>query len=268
MSYAIDDASVQDGKPIFLYEFINGAVTTRLNSSPETVTYNTFDWAPSPLNHSAVTQSNEIAKDPIKLELPRDDGFASAYLGYPPEVTVSLTIFRKHLDSADVATHWKGRLVGSSTSGQIITIECESIFTSLKRPGLRAVYQKDCRHVLYGNGCRLDKADFEVAATVSAVAANVVTVVLDDVEDLSLDIPKFYLGGMLKHNDVFRYITSHSGSQLTLSRALSDIEEDDAIAIYPGCDRTRLICALVFANLDNHGGFPWIPSRNPFQGAI
>jgi uncharacterized phage protein (TIGR02218 family) len=268
MTYAIDEISAQDGRPTFLYEFIDGAAITRLNSTPDEIVFNAVTWNPSPVSHSTVTQSNEIAKDPVKLKFPIDDEFASQFLGYPPENSMTMTMFRKHLDSEDAATYWKGRVVGAGSSEQTITIECESIFTSLKRPGLRAVYQKDCRHVLYGNGCRLNKDDFAVAGTVSVVSDNVLTVVLDDAEDATLDTPKFYLAGMVKHNEVFRYITSHSGNQLTLSRTLPGIEVDDPIFIYPGCDRTRLICALVFANLDNHGGFPWIPSRNPFQGAI
>ena len=53
---------------------------------------------------------------------------------------------------------------------------------------------------------------------------------------------------------------------LTLSRAVPGLLTGAAITLYPGCDHTRATCAAKFANLDNFGGFPWIPTRNPFDG--
>jgi uncharacterized phage protein (TIGR02218 family) len=268
MTYAVDEISIQDGKPVFFYEIVNGAVTTRMNSSPDVIVFNTFEWEPSPISHSEVTQSSELAKDPIKLSLPRDDELALALLTYVPDNLISITIFRKHRDSADAVTYWKGRMAGVSNSEQTITIECESIFTSLRRPGLRALYQKNCRHALYGDGCTLDKADFAVPGTILTVDGSVLTVAIDDVEDVSLATSGWYAGGMVLHNGVLRYIKSHVGSEITISRAFFDAAADDVISLYPGCNRTRMICHFVFNNLNNFGGFPWIPSRNPFVGAI
>jgi len=39
------------------------------------------------------------------------------------------------------------------------------------------------------------------------------------------------------------------------------------VKIYPGCDRVRATCESKFDNLDNFGGFPWIPTKNPFGGS-
>jgi hypothetical protein len=72
-----------------------------------------------------------------------------------------------------------------------------------------------------------------------------------------------------------RYIIDHSGTQLTLIVPLSDLTEDvndssgDAlVALYPGCDHTRETCKDKFDNLANYGGFPWIPSKNPFANSV
>jgi len=39
------------------------------------------------------------------------------------------------------------------------------------------------------------------------------------------------------------------------------------VTLYPGCPRDRQTCNDRFNNLENYGGFDWIPSRNPFNGS-
>lgn len=277
MSYSTREASIQDGAPIFLYEFVQGAQTWRYTSAPIAYTYGGYDWTPSALSHSEVSQSNEMAKDGISLKFPRTDAFASQFLGYAPDLVTSVTLRRGHSDDGEFVVYWRGRVAGSKATGAVISIDCESIFTSLRRSGLRARYQKTCRHALYARGCTLDPEDFALPALVPAVSATSVTV-----PDAALQPNGWYLGGMLRAEDgSLRLITGHVGSQLTLSRPIRFLSETltgygnnygnyyggMAVLIYPGCDRVRSTCDAKFANLDNFGGFPWIPSKNPFGGS-
>ncbi|MCP3868314.1 MAG: hypothetical protein GY703_09520, partial [Gammaproteobacteria bacterium] len=39
-----------------------------------------------------------------------------------------------------------------------------------------------------------------------------------------------------------------------------------AITLYPGCAHNPTACAA-FGNLDNYGGFWWIPGKNPMGGS-
>ena len=41
----------------------------------------------------------------------------------------------------------------------------------------------------------------------------------------------------------------------------------DTIYLYPGCDRTLATCTAKFGNSANFGGFPFIPTKNPFGGS-
>lgn len=284
MSYQSTDLSVQDGAPIFLYEFVQGEQSWRYTSAPDAYAWGGHDWLPSTVSHSDITQSNEMAKDSLSLRFPRSDdeasGFARQFLGYAPDIVTSVTIRRGHPADGEFVVYWKGRVAGSKTTGALIAIECESVFTSLRRPGLRARFQRQCRHALYGRGCNIDP---ESVATIGrALAMNGLVV---QVPEAAASPNGWYLGGMLRAPDgALRLITRHAGDQVTLSRPLESLAAAIAgsgyglnygahyggavVKLYPGCDHSLGAggCGK-FNNIANYGGFPWIPLKNPFGGS-
>ncbi|WP_269915579.1 phage BR0599 family protein [Acinetobacter sp. HY1485] len=60
--------------------------------------------------------------------------------------------------------------------------------------------------------------------------------------------------------------------QITLtlfnSFTASDLALGDVVSIYPGCDKLNTTCTDKFNNILNFGGFPFMPSSNPFVGTI
>jgi hypothetical protein len=77
------------------------------------------------------------------------------------------------------------------------------------------------------------------------------------------------IGGMLLYDGITRYISDHEGEDLLLIRAIQSLSDDvdggpQTVIIYPGCKHNYTTCLTVFDNLDNFGGFPWIPGVNPF----
>lgn len=277
MTYDAHEYSVQNGDPIFRILFVQGATEYRYTTAPYISGDSSGTWEPVALDTSQITQSNEMAKDSVKLTLPRDNAFARLFLGGVPEQITSVTIFRGHAGDVDdqFGVYWKGRVAGTSATGDAVTLECENIFTSMRRPGLRARYQKTCRHALYGRGCRLNDYDFATPGVVTAV--NGFTVTIQVLTDSNGSVADGYLtGGMIETADGFlRYITKHAGTQLTLVRPFPALEEEVSsssglanVTLYPGCDHTRTTCKDKFNNLDNFGGFPWIPGKNPFGNDV
>lgn len=61
-------------------------------------------------------------------------------------------------------------------------------------------------------------------------------------------------------------ITAHSGNVLTLVDGIDDLAVGSSVTLWPGCARTVNACADKFANLDNYGGLPFLPAKNPFSG--
>jgi hypothetical protein len=38
------------------------------------------------------------------------------------------------------------------------------------------------------------------------------------------------------------------------------------VTLFPGCDHTLATCSGKFSNTANYGGFPFMPTKNPFGG--
>ena len=138
------------------------------------------------------------------------------------------------------------------------------MFTSIKRPGLRARFEYGCRHALYLNGCNVNRELYKVDDEVYSVSRGIVV----NSPRAILKPDGYYTGGMIvTRQGVSRFITKHVGAELEMARPIRGLATGANITIYPGCDHLLTTCHNKFNNLDNNGSFPFIPSRNPFNGS-
>jgi hypothetical protein len=189
--------------------------------------------------HSDVVQTSEIERGRLELTWPLSHPFARRFLAPLGNTPLTLTLFRGHEQVlGETVAHWKGRVVGAEVEGVRILLSCESVFSTLRRAGVRAKYQRLCRHALYGRGCGLDIALHWQTGTATAVSGNAVTI--PEVAGLP---DGWCRGGVLRYGALPVFVD-----------------------IAPGCDLRAATCAAKFGNLPNFGGFPEIPGRNPFGG--
>lgn len=266
MTYQSHDESVQNGLPVHLFLFVNDDVTYRLTDLAKPVVALGETWEPSGIIQGTITQSRELNRDILSLRLPVDHPIASVFTEGVQDSITSVTVFRGYRDDPDeeFVTYWKGRVSTPKIEQNTISLDCEPITTSLRRPGLRARYTRNCRHALYGRGCLVDKdsSSFAVVDTITAVADLVITV-----PAASLEVDGEYTGGLLRlSGGDYRFIKGHVGSLLTLNKPHAALQIGESVTVHPGCDRTTTRCVDRFNNLDNYGGFPYIPTVNPFGG--
>lgn len=262
---------------IEMYKFVRDSEEWNKTSANVEASYNGDTYAPASIGRGDLEARNELSKSTLEIEIDIFDDLAQDLITKFTEKVLSLTLFIK--TDAITGVAWKGRLTDIKPTKTKLKLSFENIFTSLRRPGLRARYQKPCRHLLYGRGCNLNAEDFATAGRILSVSGQFVTIA-----EAALQADGYYLGGMLRGNDgILGYIINHSGSVLTLQRPIDSLVSDFAASgygynygnlygglegkIYPGCDRLRQTCESKFKNLDNYGGFPWIPSRNPMDGS-
>jgi len=249
------------------FKIVEGATVFRVTSSDKTVTHLAEDYEPVAIGRTEVESKNELSRANIELTLGIDNAIAQRYMNSVVDAVVSLTVYSQQ--DGDVNVVWKGRLSAVKPQEANVKLIFESVFTSLRRPGLRARYQRNCRHMLYGRGCNLDKEDFDVAGTATAIASGTVVTVA-----AAAGYPDgWFAGGMLEAPDLtLRFITSHTGNQVTLIRKIDSLSAAivggaQSVRLFPGCNRSRETCVSKFNNLNNNGSFPFIPTRNPFNGA-
>lgn len=221
------------------------------------------------ISRTQVEQKKELTKASVTIDIPIDHPFSKFILTRFFEQLISMTIFKSEDGSTSV--FWKGRLASIQPSGTSLSLIFESIFTSLRRPGLRATFQRNCRFALYGKGCNLDPADFAISGTLSAINSTTLTIAEADDE-----IDGYFNGGMIAAPDgTFSWIMNHVGDQITIQRPSLSLSEAfletgvlTPVVLYPGCDHSRLTCNSKFDNVINYGGFDWIPNKNPMSGSI
>jgi len=285
MSYASIESSSAEGRPYFLYQFAEGDQVWRFTSRAAAWTSagsggTAINWEPAAVAHGDVVQTSEIERGRLELTWPLSHPFARRFLEPLGNTTVTLTIFRGHEQVlGETVAHWKGRVVGAEVEGPRLLLSCESLFSTLRRAGVRAKYQRLCRHALYGRGCGLDIALYWLTGTVTAVSGGGVSVTIPEAAGQP---DGWFRGGVLRFGPQLGFIIGHTGLVLTLSRPIPELaaafvtpeidQETSAplpvlLDIAPGCDLRATTCAAKFGNLPNFGGFPEIPGRNPLGGS-
>jgi uncharacterized phage protein (TIGR02218 family) len=262
-----------------LYRFVEGPQVWTVTSADSDEVYNSETYSSITIGRDEIEQKNELSKANINVTVLLDNPMGRRWMNSILDTVVGLTLFSKDVDAGTTNVIWKGRLVSVKPELAAIKLAFESIFTSMRRPGLRGKYQRSCPHVLYGRGCNLDKDDFAVSSVITAVSGATVTATA-----AALQPDGWYNGGMIQGPDgALRFVLAHVGSTLTLIRSLDSVTEGFAnsgygngyglfygglaVNIYPGCDRTKETCKNKFNNLDNNGSFPFMPLKNPMAGS-
>ncbi len=264
MTYDARERSVQDGAPIELYRFVIGTRVYRYTSADEDQVIGADTWTRLQLERGKIEASAEQSRNSLTIRAPRDMPVADMYRVTSPTGVIAVTVLRRHRGDSETAVIWNGRLVNVEWGGGIVTLNCEPISASLQRVGLRRLYQRQCPHVLYGNACGVVRATHNTVTTVTASSGLVLTV--------AALATKPYAGGFvewLQADDKIerRFISSFSGLALTLSQPFQGITNGTTVTVSPGCDHTTATCSGVYSNLPNYGGFPFIPTKNPFDGS-
>ena len=261
MSFLAVANSIQDSIPVELYAFTRGVETWRFASGAAEVEYLSSVYEPWPIKRTRIKQTEDMNKNVIEFTFPRSSTFAMYYIQYPSVQVTTVQIIRGFPGSGDYANWWKGRIIGARISKNEITIECESIFTALKRPGLRKLYEMTCCHTLYDLDCGVDRAEFARYVTITDITGKLITV-----SNMAGVEAGWFAGGMIVSNTLKRYyISIHDDDQFQIFLN-PELEVGDEIIIYPGCDHLFTTCNNKFDNGLNYGGFPWMPDVNPYSG--
>ncbi len=269
MTYSAYDQSSAKGQPVELLEIQYGpdpAQIVRTTSGDRDVTvggnlYQAFTTS----RDSFEDEGNPDDAKQLSIRVPRDHPFVLEFDQREFPGMVAVRIKRMHLDDPDLGVFnmWSGRLVGVSFEPPWMVLGCEKIATSLSQTGCRIRYMRQCPHTLYMPRCWVDKEAFTRVGRVSVVSANKAVVTLTNI---LMPPAGYYVGGILSLDGVSRFILAHNGVTLTLSRPLLTLAVDAMVDVMPGCDRLAATCGTKFNNLDNYGGFDYIPPKGPFQG--
>ena len=274
MTFKIEETSIESGQLIELYEFIMGAETLRYTSSEDIVTFNSQQWLPRQISRNNPKQSVDERRQQLEVPLPTEDTVASRFIGIVPGQLMTLTITRVHRgDLTEGNVIWKGRVTGAiyRKSGAETTLQGLTTEAAFSRPIPRFKYQGLCNHVLYDTGCTVPSANNKHTGNVSVVSGNTITV--DGL--FAAEGAQWARGGFINFGGGtdFRLVLNQPDDICTLLLPFNNTDlVGQSVDVFAGCDHTTTDCINKFNNASDvqtsfilfYGGFPFVPTKNPF----
>lgn len=268
MSYDSREASVDDGRPFNLVQFARGSSFNRFTTLEDNQTAFGETFFGSSIGIGEITTGGRVQRDTLAITFDPKDSFAQSQIGVRGPQQTTVTVWRNHVGEPDTEARviFKGRVIGAKPGTSRIEVTCSSIFSQLRDPGLNRRYGRACDWVLYQVGCGLNRADFEDALTCTASDGITHTVTGADAQ-----ADDYYTGGIIDFGGALGFIVSHTGTEVVTRAEVVGLADavaggSQAVNLAPGCDRRRSTCETKFSNIENYGGFPFIPETNPFGG--
>lgn len=269
MSFDPFESSVEDGQPVELYTFTIGAVTYRYTSDQKDISVDVLgDFTAIPISRGKITASREKNGDVVEVRLPTSTPIALNYVLSVPGERVFLTIRRMHRPDVDqeaiIIFDGAVQQVRFEENRTVAALSVSSLASSENRQMPRLTFQGLCGHMLYDARCQIDETDpaFRFSGTVSIISGTQITVPGAGAFNVLTDFFEF---GYVKFGTDYRLIVKQAVDVLTLQLPFSVSPLGEAVTVNAGC-KHRLVtdCQDKFANVENFGGFPFVPLRNPF----
>lgn len=268
MAFDSVERSAESGRPVEIYQFAREAQVWRFTSADRPVELDSFIFQPRPIERSEIDVSSEVARAGLTLTVSREFEIAKLFRENPTSAAVTCVLRRYHAGDGELATMWTGRVIGVEMRSSISAeIRMEPTYTSIRRTGLRRLYQRQCPHVLYGPQCGANKELHRVdGALIDNPVGYVVTV-----PEAATKPDGWAAGGMIEYITVDgvperRFVMNHVGADLTLSSKPWELYAGMTVKIFAGCDHTIETCRDKFANARRYGGMPYFTKKNPFNG--
>ncbi|MFC3724409.1 phage BR0599 family protein [Neoaquamicrobium sediminum] len=271
MSFQPIEESQERGAPVELYEFIYGSTSGaryHYTNADQNISFGGATYKAIAIDRDTYSAAGKTDRHSVNIRLPVTADLAYLFTSYPPTQPVVVIIRQGHLtdNEADFIAVWTGRCLSAAKEGNEQVLTCESTIVSLKRPGLRRNYQFACPYVLYGEGCFANKAAATSNATVVEFSNGKLTL---DTNWWGEDDPQDYAGGMIQWNtdkglEARTILTVDEEGRMSLIGPLRDIVTGEVIQVIKGCNH-RMDGCRKHNNIQNFGGQPWIPLKNPVK---
>ena len=277
MSYAARESSPYGGKPVELYRFTKGTTSLRYTDGDREVVVGNETYAIGwPLSRTEPEMSEETTRSGLKITTAKDFPIAQMFITGAPFESVWVSVFRMHVGDSETILLWQGKVRGVSwnaSKGEAI-IECDPVEKIIGKGGFRQTFGPYCHKKLYSPRCGVPEANFTTEFTVSAISptGSIVTAP----EFGSKADQYFRLGEIYVPNLGARaMVVDHVGTSVTLKAPILGLMVGLNGRAVAGCDHCWKLadgnwgdCKARFNNLDNFGGWPFVPTKNPYEVSI
>jgi len=270
MSFTDYETSVAQAQPVRLYLFErNSRLYWAYTNTDRAVEFQGRTYLPIAIDDDGIKQTGEPTNDVLSVTVPSNNEIAELFKGAQPSEEIML--FIRELDwndPADALVVWVGSVASVSIAqDDRAEIKCTSFEASLQRNLLKHTYNRNCRHAIYSKECGLNKDNYRVTGTITAMDGASIVVQLASQPQGSLNYGFIEWPSMNNFATETRGIDYVDGTRIHLIGGSAGLKVGQTIRLYPGCDQSSHTCRQVFNNLINYGGFSYLPGKSPFDGS-
>jgi uncharacterized phage protein (TIGR02218 family) len=261
-----EELSAARAAPIELFKFVGTYSTYRYTSHDRNISNSDGTYESIPISRNAVQAATQVQEElSIEISLPFNNALALEYVFdiAPPKMEVE--IYRVHpYDFEDTVLLWVGSVLSFTVEDRIVRMKVPSVLSYLlNNPVPPPKYQSPCNWLLYDPvTCGVNPTSNSATRTVTVVNQTVITL------DSSAFADNDCAGGEMIVGNERRMIVSNVGPIFTVASPFSQITAGNTVVVRRGCDHSFQTCRVKFSNQDRYGGFPFVPSRNPFGGRL
>jgi uncharacterized phage protein (TIGR02218 family) len=267
MPYDAQERSSESGQPIELYTFNLGGTLYTYTNQEQNETYDAVEYIAETISRTRIESTFDNKKTKLTVTVPVNNAFAQLFVNVIPGQTATLELRQVHrTDGADqLSLLFKGRVgtIGFSNDGKEAKITCRPILSAQERPIPRHTYQGVCNHMLYDERCGILEGDYQETGTVSSASGRDITV--SGISNLTGD---YWEAGFARFGVEYRLIVKQSSATFRLNLPFANDPTGSSVVFLPGCKHTRSVCNSKYSNIDNYGGFPFVPTKNPFETGL
>lgn len=285
MTYKQIEATREQRAPVELYEFWYGDLETQQfnytysetgNITHLGKTYENVAIKRAPgrqeqgmaLRRDAIKANGKMESGQINIRIPVTTPLSNLFLPFPPPGVVKVRVWAGHRTDPNnqFVAVWFGRVLSASREQNEAVLTCDNSIISHKRLGNRRPYTIQCPWVLYDPlTCKADRAAATREFVVQSVAGGGLALPANWFDPYPVD---YYFHGRVRWTSEFgveeRLIIGISGeNNIMLNSSTRGLDVGDTVQVSLGCHKSTAYCQQVFQNINNYGGQPLIPFKNP-----
>ena len=263
MTYETAVNSEQDSSPIDLFYFVfsnaNAQVTTYAYADADRdIEVNGVVYQRAVIKRDNFEKTDNAKKTKLQINTHQDLEVARLFTTFSPSGRMGVIVTQLESEDGGVATLFRGTMVSVKFKKRSAVLNCESGQVELLRQGLQRKYGASCPWLLYGAECGVSRAAHTQQLTMTPTA---------DPRTYTTDYTgadaNYFASGTLDVGGVRYLIVAHNGAEITLDQTPPEvITEGTAFA---GCLKSANVCTNKFSNIENFGGFPFVPDKSPFE---
>ena len=233
-----------------LYLFTKDGVNYGFTPGIFKQTFDSVVYQPTVIRRKGLKLTNNFQKSLLSIEFEKSNSFAFNLISEIAEVPILVKIYKNG------AVYWQGRVLETILDAGIITLNCDSIYSTMIRVANSPKMTRTCRHVIYSEGCGVSQSLWGVNYTCTANSS------LIPISGITQPAG-YFDGGIAVMDNQKRKIVKQTTADILITPPFTEVKVGQ-ITLYPGCKLTEDNCTL-FNNLVNFGGFSRMPIKNPFS---